>query len=154
MNAIKASILPTLAKHRKATIAVTVLLILLFLSLFSHSQKTWYEDSDCKITGFTIEETVKGTGIYTAKGSIELKNGLSSKSVTAFVTLLDKDENQICRTVGIASDVQAGKKADFLVPLSTSSGFLGKDDISKIASYEISSISSIEGIANEAEKRG
>lgn len=110
------------------------------------SEKVWYEDEDCVISGFSVIE--EADGIYSAKGTVETKGGVSSKLLMADVTLLDKDGNEVAKTIGMATDIPQDGSADFLVPFydGDSDDFMSKEQVDSIASYEISDLFTQEGL--------
>lgn len=138
-------------KHNiKIAMAAALLLVLAFGCIACSSNKTWYEDDSFAISGFEVKES---SGIYIAEGTIKSKNGASSSAVMASVTIKDKNGKTIAKTTGFGSAIPENGTACFSIYLSDGNGFLDKNQVESISSYEISDINTLEGMQALASRK-
>lgn len=141
-----------MVKAIRLALAAMVVCATAALAGCSTGDKVYYEDDYFTISGFTI--TQEAEGLYSAEGLVKTKNGAYSESLLADVYLLDKDGNEIAKTVGFANDVPENGSAKFLVALFAEEDFLSKEQVDAISSYEIKDVFTKENLDYLVEKRG
>lgn len=131
-----------------------VIAILACAFVFSLSRcygaETVYEDDHFKVTGFSIQQ--EAGEIYSARGALALKGNVSSGLVNVDVTFYDSEGDELFDATGSALDLKKGEKAELIIPLYDGRDFLSKDEVDEIDSYEVTGISTIEGLRAEIDR--
>lgn len=133
-----------------------VAMLLLSLALFSSGghlgeSRVYYEDERFAVSGFEIKQEAEG--LYNAVGTVKAKNGAYTEGLMSSVVLRDKDGGRIAETVGFSNEVPRNGSAVFYVALFDGSDFLSQEQVDSIASYEISDLSTYEGLQNAVERK-
>lgn len=112
--------------------------------------ETVYEDDHFKVTGFSIQQ--EAGEIYGARGTLALKGNVSSDLVNVDVTFYDSEGDKLFDATGSVVDLKKGEKAELIIPLYDGRDFLSKDEVDEIDSYEVTGISTIEGLRAEIDR--
>lgn len=131
---------------------VMAILVCAFVFALSHcgGAETVYEDDHFKVTGFSIQQ--EAGEIYSARGTLALKGNVSSDLVNVDVTFYDSEGDELFDATGSALDLKKGGKAELIIPLYDGRDFLSKDEVDEIDSYEVTGISTIEGLRAEIDR--
>lgn len=127
-----------------------VMAILVFALSHCGGAETVYEDDHFKVTGFSIQQ--EAGEIYSARGTLALKGNVSSDLVNVDVTFYDSEGDELFDATGSALDLKKGGKAELIIPLYDGRDFLSKDEVDEIDSYEVTGISTIEGLRAEIDR--
>lgn len=136
----------------KTLLIIIAVLVCAFMFALSRCDgaETVYEDDRFKVTGFSIQQE---TGeIYSARGTLALKGNISSDLVNVDVTFYDSEGDELFDATGSALDLEKGGKAELIIPLYDGRDFLSKDEANEIDSYEVTGISTIEGLRAEIDR--
>ncbi|MFQ6941857.1 MAG: SHOCT domain-containing protein [Collinsella intestinalis] len=137
------------AKSLLIIIAVLACAFIFALSRCGGSE-TVYEDDHFKISGFSIQQ--EAGEIYSARGTLALKGDVSSDLVNVEVTFYDSEGDELFDATGSALDLKKGGRAELIIPLYDGRDFLSKDEVNEIDSYEVTGISTIEGLKAEIDR--
>ena len=72
--------------------------------------------------------------------------------VNVEVTFYDSEGDELFNATGSALDLKKGGRAELIIPLYDGRDFLSKDEVNEIDSYEVTGISTIEGLKAEIDR--